>query len=362
MRLLRLSAADIMRLDLTDKQPINHKGKEGGQMKKIRVAVIGCGSIATSAHIPAYLKNPAVEIAAFCDIVPERAEACVRQYGVGRAVTDYHDLLNDPALDAVSVCTPNVLHAVIAEDFMRAGKDVLCEKPAARVYAEALEMQQVRRETGRLLNIGVCNRFNDSVNRIKKLIDAGTLGELYHVYISFRSYRSIPGLGGAFTTKAIAGGGALIDWGVHFLDIVMYCCGDPHPRTVSGQTFSKLGKDLAGYTYTDMWAGPPDLNGTYDVEDSVTALIRTSGPTITLHGAWAQNIGQNDMYIDFMGDRAGIRLQYGAGFKLYSTQDGALLETTPSFKMSNHYENEINSFIDCIRQGTTNAADIDNFG
>lgn len=328
-------------------------------MKKIGIAVIGCGSIAQSAHIPAYQKNEKAELLCFCDILPERAEEMVRQYG-GRAVTDYRELLDDKAIRAVSVCTPNNLHALISIDFMRAGKAVLCEKPAARIYSEALEMQRVRQETGMLLNIGVCNRFNTAVNKIKELIDAGALGDIYHVYVSFRSHRSIPGLGGAFTTKAVAGGGALIDWGVHFLDIVMYCCGDPRPKTVSGQAFSRLGRDIEGYTYTDMWAGPPVKGGIYDVEDSVTALIRTTGPVITLHGAWAQNIGEQEMYIDFMGDRAGIRLQYGKDFRLYRTEKGMLEEVVPKFKMTNHYETEIDSFLDCVQQGTTNAADIDN--
>lgn len=329
-------------------------------MKTLKVAVIGCGTIANNAHIPAYMNNPKAEIVAFCDIIPERAEKAVKQYGVGRAVTDYHELLNDPEIDAVSICTPNKVHSIISIDFMRAGKDVLCEKPAARIYSEALEMQKVAKETGRLLNIGVCNRFNTSVNKIKKLIDDGKLGEVYHVYISFRSYRSIPGLGGAFTTKAIAGGGALIDWGVHFLDIVMYCCGDPKPSTVSGQAFSKLGKNIDEYTYVDMWAGPPVKNGVYDVEDSVAAIIRTAGPTITLNGAWAQNIGKDEMFIDFIGDKAGIRLDYGAGFTMWSAEDGALIETKPKFNMTNHYDNEIDSFLDCILEGKKNAADIDN--
>lgn len=329
-------------------------------MKTLKVAVIGCGTIANNAHIPAYMNNPKAEIVAFCDIIPERAEKAVKQYGVGRAVTDYHELLNDPEIDAVSICTPNKVHSIISIDFMRAGKDVLCEKPAARIYSEALEMQKVAKETGRLLNIGVCNRFNTSVNKIKKLIDDGKLGEVYHVYISFRSHRSIPGLGGAFTTKAIAGGGALIDWGVHFLDIVMYCCGDPKPSTVSGQAFSKLGKNIDEYTYVDMWAGPPVKNGVYDVDDSVAAIIRTAGPTITLNGAWAQNIGKDEMFIDFIGDKAGIRLDYGAGFTMWSAEDGALIETKPKFNMTNHYDNEIDSFLDCILEGKKNAADIDN--
>lgn len=325
----------------------------------MKVAVIGCGAIANTAHIPAYIKNPEAEIAYFCDIIPERAEKAVETYGCGKAVTDYHEVIADPEVEAVSVCTPNNVHAPIAIDCLRAGKNVLCEKPAARTYAEALEMQKAQHETGKVLNIGVVNRFNDSVNRIKEYIDSGKLGDVFHVYVSFRSHRSIPGLGGAFTTKAIAGGGALIDWGVHFLDIVMYCCGDPRPRTVTGEAFCRLGRNIGEYVYTDMWAGPPVPDGVYDVEDSVTAFIRTDGPTITLNGAWAQNIGENEMFIDFIGDKAGIRLQYGAGFTVYSAKDGVLLKTQPSFVMENHYENEINDFVRCIRTKKPNAASID---
>ncbi|MBB6675098.1 Gfo/Idh/MocA family protein [Cohnella nanjingensis] len=328
-------------------------------MEKIKVAVIGCGTIANSAHIPAYMANPNAEIKYFCDIRLERAEQAVEKYGVGQAVADYRTVLNDPEIEAVSVCTPNDVHASISIDCLRAGKHVLCEKPAARTYDEALEMQKVQHETGKVLNIGVVNRFNTGVNKIKKLIADGELGELYHVYVSFRAHRSIPGLGGAFTTKAIAGGGALIDWGVHFLDIVMYCSGDPRPKTVSGQAYSKLGVEMEKYAYVDMWAGPPDYNGTYDVDDFVTALIRTEGPGITVNGAWAQNIGESEMYIDFLGDKAGIRLQYGADFKVYSSKDGSLTETVHKFKNDNHFQQEIDSFLRGIRSGEKLPSHID---
>ena len=137
----------------------------------MKVAVIGCGTIANAAHIPSYMNNPEAEIKYFCDIIPERAQAAVEKYGCGTAVVDYHDVLADPEVEAVSVCTPNNVHPVIAIDALRAGKNVLCEKPAARTYAEALEMQKVQHETGKVLNIGVVNRFNDGVNRIKEYID-----------------------------------------------------------------------------------------------------------------------------------------------------------------------------------------------
>ena len=251
------------------------------------------------------------------------------------------------------------MHPTITIDALRAGKNVLCEKPAARTYKEALEMQKVQHETGKVLNIGVVNRFNDSVNLIKKYIDDGKLGDVYHVYASFRAHRSIPGLGGAFTTKEIAGGGALIDWGVHYLDIVMYCCGDPKVKTVTGEVFSKLGVDMKGYAYKDMWAGPPKYDGVYNVDDSVVGMIRTDGPVISLHGAWAQNIGVAEQYIDFIGDKAGIGLQYGKDFTVYTAEHGALVEYKPEFNMRDHFQNEIDAFINCIKTGEKLPSHID---
>lgn len=328
-------------------------------MEPVKVGIIGCGTIANSAHIPSYMANKDAEIKYFCDIIPERAEAAVKKYGCGIAVTDYHDVLNDPEIETVSVCTPNLMHSIITVDALKAGKHVLCEKPAARIYSEALEMQKAQHETGKTLNIGVVNRFNDAVNKIKQIIDAGELGEIYHVYVSFRAHRSIPGLGGAFTTKAIAGGGALIDWGVHYLDIVMYCTGDPQPKTVSGEAFCKLGKDMENYTYTGMWAGPPDYSGTYDVDDSIAAIVRTDGPVVTVHGAWAQNIGEKECYIDFMGDKAGIRLQYGGGFTKYGTENGMLTKTEYDFTNTNMFQNEIDAFVRCVRSGEKLPSHID---
>ena len=329
-------------------------------MSKIKVAVIGCGNIANAAHIPAYIKNNEVEIKYFCDIILERAEKCVEKYGCGIAVADYHDFLNDPEIEAVSVCTHNDFHSIISIDFLKAGKHVMCEKPAARILSEALEMQKVAHETGKILNIGVVNRFNTYVMKIRELIDSGELGEVYHVYASFRSHRSIPGIGGDFTIKAKAGGGSLIDWGVHFIDLVLYCCGDPKPISASGEAFCKLGKDIKNYTYTSMWAeDTADMNGTYDVDDSVVGLVRTTGPVVSFNGAWAQNIGEREMFIDFMGDKAGIRLQYCSDFQLWSVKNGMLTETKVSAKQTDMYENEINDFIRCIKTGDKNQQYID---
>ena len=330
-------------------------------MKPVRIGVVGTGSI-SNAHMTGYSKlaeQGIVEFVAACDLNVDRAKAWAEKYGFKEVYGSHQEMLEKSDIDAVSVCTWNNGHAPITIDCLRAGKHVLCEKPPAMTVEEALEMQKVQHETGKILNIGVVNRFNDSVNLIKKYIDDGKLGDIYHVYVSSRAHRSIPGLGGALTTKAIAGGGALIDWGVHYLDIVMYCCGDPKAKTVSGEVFSKLGVDIAGYTYKDMWAGPPKLDGTYDVDDSITAMIRTDGPVITVHGAWAQNIGVAEQYIDFIGDKGGIRLQYGKDFTIYTAEHGALVEYKPQFEMRNHFQNEIDAFINCCKTGEKLPSHID---
>lgn len=324
-----------------------------------KVAVIGCGTIGTSEHIPAYIKNEKSEIKYFCDIIPEKAQAMVDKYGCGTAITDYHDILKDPEVAAVSVCVPNYMHSKIAIDCLNAGKNVLCEKPAATTYEEALAMQDAQEKSGKILNIGVVNRFNPAVVRIKNLIDSGELGEVYHVYCSFRSYRSIPGWGGWFTTKAMSGGGVLIDWGIHFLDLILYCINEAKTTAVSGKAYCKLGKKLDDYVYTGMWAGPPKKDGIDNVEDFVTGLIRTEGPTISLNGAWAQNLNENEMFIDFLGTKGGIRLQYGANFKLYSTKNGALTETIPTYMSEQPFENEIDAFLDCIDTHTKIRSNID---
>lgn len=325
----------------------------------MKVAVIGCGTIANNAHIPAYMANPEAEIKYFCDIIPEKAEAAVKKYGCGTAVVDYKDVLKDPEIEAISVCTYNNTHAKIAIDALRAGKNVLCEKPASFVFDEVIEMQKAQHETGKVLNIGVVNRFNYNVNKMKELIDSGELGEIYHVYVSFRNHRSIPGLGGGFTDNTVAGGGVTIDWGVHFFDIVMYCCGEPKVNTVSAETFCKLANPMEDYVYTSMWAGPPKYDGVNTVEEGVTGIIRTAGPTINFNGAWAQNIGENEMFIDFMGTKGGIRLQYGGAFTFYSTKNGMLTKTTFQTKSEDMFRNEINCFIDCIKTGKKLASHID---
>lgn len=328
-------------------------------MNKVKVAVIGCGTISDS-HIKSYTNNELTEIKYLVDIRQERAIEKAQTYSVPYTEADFKKILDDNEVKAVSICTPNDTHAPIAIKCLNAGKHVLCEKPAAINMKQVSEMKAAADRNDRILNIGVVNRYNTAVNKIKQMIDDGELGKVYHVYCSFRSHRSIPGLGGPFTTKAKAGGGVLIDWGVHFLDLIFYSLNQPKILTVSGAIHGELAKDMKDYTYTSMWAGPPDYNGIYDVEDFVTGLVRTAGPTISLNGAWAQNIGESAMFVEFLGDKAGIKLQYGGDFKIYSAKNGNLYETIPSYKTSDMFYEEIDGFIQSVKDQKKGRSHIDN--
>ncbi len=330
------------------------------RVNKMKVAVIGCGMIAKTQHVQHYHNSDRAEIKYLVDPLEDRARSLAAEFNVPHTSADYRTILEDDEVEAVSICTPNDTHAPIAIDCLNAGKHVLCEKPAALNMEQVREMKAAADRNGRILNIGVVNRYATGVNRIKDMIAGGELGRVYHVYCSFRAHRSIPGLGGPFTTKSKSGGGVLIDWGVHFLDLIFYSLGQPDVRTVSGEIYGELAKDMKAYAFVNMWAGPPNYNGTYDVEDFVTGLLRTSGPTISLNGAWAQNIGESAMFVEFLGDKAGVKLDYGSGdFKVYGAKDGVLLETSPSFAKADKFASEIDDFLRSAAANDKGRANID---
>lgn len=330
-------------------------------MKKHCIAVIGCGRIACNAHFPAFQKIAGVRIKYACDLIAEKAERAVREFGCEQAITDYKIALADQEVEAVYVLTPNAAHYTVTMDALRAGKHVFCEKPITVSYELSCEMAEEAKKQGKLLNIGVCNRYQRSVEMIEALNASGQLGKIYHVYCSFRSYRSIPGLGGAFTTKQESGGGVLIDWGVHFLDLILFILGGAKIKTVTCDTYNEMAKNMKDYVYQSMWAEDTmDLNGTNDVDDMVSGYIRTDKASISFNGAWAQNIGENEMFVDFMGDKGGIRLHYGKDFEWWTVENGTLMKKKPLYKIPDQYQAEDEAFLCAIESGEQTKTYIDN--
>ncbi len=318
------------------------------------LAVIGCGRIANNAHFPAFEKMENIRIKYACDIIEAKAQDVKEKFSkVENVITDYKTALADKEVDCVYVLTPNFAHYTITMDALKAGKHVFCEKPVTVNYELSAKMAEEAEKQNKILNIGVCNRYQKSVEMIKEWNEAGKFGKIYHVYCSFRSTRCIPGLGGAFTTKAQSGGGVLIDWGIHFLDLVLYVLGGAKLKTVTCDAYNELAKDMKEYNYDGygMWAEETsDIeNGTNDVEEYISGYIRTDKASIDFNGAWAQNIPETEMFIDFMGDKGGARLTYGGKFEFF---DGKTLQTiNPEYDIPNMYLCEDKAFIDSVVTG-----------
>lgn len=320
-------------------------------MSKV-LAVIGCGRIANNAHFPALSRIGNIRVKYACDIIEGKARKAKEDYPfIENAVTDYRAVLSDPEVDAVFVLTPNFSHYEITMAALKSGKHVMCEKPVTVSYALSCEMADEARKQGKILNIGVCNRYHRSVEMLEELNREGRFGNIYHIYCSFRSHRSIPGLGGAFTTKTKSGGGVLIDWGIHFMDLILYILGNAKIKSATCDVYSETAKDMSSYKYKSMWAEDTSdtENGTNDVEDFVTGHVRTDKASISFNGAWAQNIAREDMFIDFLGDKAGARLTYGGRFEIY---DGETLETiVPEYEIPDMYYCEDKAFIKSFTTG-----------
>ncbi len=331
-------------------------------MKQTVIAVVGCGRIANNAHFPAFMQMDEIRIKYACDLIESKAQASKEQWSkIENVITDYQVALNDPEVEAVYVLTPNFAHYTVAMDALRAGKHVFVEKPITVNYALSCEMAAEAAKQNKILNIGVCNRFHKSVEMLEEMNREGKFGDIYHVYCSFRAFRSIPGLGGAFTTKAMSGGGALIDWGVHYLDLILYILGSPKLKTCTADAYCEMAKDMKAYKYEYMWAeDTKDVeNGTNDVDDLISGHVRTEGASISFNGSWAANINvPNNTFIDFMGTKAGARLTYGGHFTIF---DGETLESiTPEYDIPDMYLLEDKAFIESIHTGVKGRSHIDN--
>ena len=212
-------------------------------MTKLKLGIIGTGGICNNKHLPSLAKvADKVEVVALCDQDEEKAIATRERHGLTNAkiYTDYKELLADPEIDVVHVCTPNVAHCQITVDAFEAGKHVLCEKPMAATAADAQRMLDAWKKSSRKFTVGYQNRFRPDVQVLKKACDAGELGEIYYGEANAIRRKAVP-TWGVFPNKSLQGGGPLIDIGTHALDITLWCMNNYDVDSISGQVFYKLG-------------------------------------------------------------------------------------------------------------------------
>ncbi|MCP3761053.1 Gfo/Idh/MocA family oxidoreductase [Domibacillus sp. A3M-37] len=270
-------------------------------MTKLRIGVLGTGGIATERHIPAFKHVKEAEITAVMDVNTERAKETAKKFGVEHVCTSLDDMLEK--IDALLITTPNKFHAPAAVQALNAGVHVMCEKPMALNTKECEEMVLAAEKSGKVLLIAYHWRFMKESRAAKRLIDSGEIGQPLVIRIKSMRRRKVPGWG-VFTNRDLQGGGALIDYGCHLLDLAMWLTGSPKPYEVSGTTFNHLSmqKDMVNEWGT--------INpATFEVEDHATAFIRLeNGAVVMLETSWAANIPKDEETISISGTKGGIEV------------------------------------------------------
>lgn len=302
---------------------------------RIRIGIIGLGWPGRE-HLKGYKVCDRAEVVAVCDLDAELRERVSGEYDVPKVYTDYRELLADKAVDAVSVCLPNFLHKPAAVDALDAGMHVICEKPPALTAAEAREMADTAKRKDKVLMYALVQRFGGAARIVREFVDAGELGDIYFGKAGYVRRRGIPiGKGGWFVDKARAGGGALIDIGVHALDCAWWLMGNPKPTSVSGSAYSHFGHTV-----------PEGVK--YDVDDAAFGLIKfENGATLFLEATWALNLPTSS-FRQIAGTKGGATLD---PLTIYTERNGIQMDITPTPPQANAFEEEIRHFVACVQDG-----------
>ena len=321
----------------------------------IRLGIVGAGAIG-KVHLKA-ARDRGLTLAGLADVNESLAQTVGKEFGVGQVFADPQAMFASDAVDAVVIGVPNSFHAPLTIAALEAGKDVLVEKPMGLNAAECEQMNATAAKHKRVLQVGLVQRYSTAGVAAKRIIDAGRLGHIYHAKANCYRRRGIPGLGGWFTTKALSGGGPLIDLGVHVMDLVLYLMGSPTLSRVSAKVYANFGPRMKDYLYESMWAGPPRLDGAFDVEDEAHALVRfDNGATLDVNVTWAMNFPDGGLpsTIGLFGDRGGMTFPLGGKeLKLATEEDGANVDVLPVLRPMDHFGDQISTFAEHCEKRTT---------
>ncbi len=314
----------------------------------ITCAVIGLGM--GRHHAKSFHEHPDAKLVAVSDPDAKRCADAVKEFGC-KSYGDVAEMLKAEKPDVVSVATPNAFHAPLAIQALEAGSHVLCEKPMAMSAAEARQILAAAAKAKRRVMINFSYRFSPATYFLKQQVDSGILGKVYAGRTVWHRRRGMPGFGGWFGQKKLAGGGPLIDLGVHRLDLALWLMGHPKPQWVLANTFDPIASRIAR-----------EQGKAYDVEDSAFAMIRfADGTMLNVEASWAVNQGPREfMETRLYGTKAGlIQHNTGEGYDFTSAihleQDGVQYDLAPhppipAAKSSYHH------FIEAIRDGKPHTA------
>jgi predicted dehydrogenase len=323
---------------------------------ELRVGVIGIGW-AGQQHVAAYDALAGVRVVAIAGLEEPVRTALAARYGIERPVERWEELLDVDGLDAVSVAVPTFLHAPIAVAALERGLHVLSEKPIARTLSEAAAMVEAARTAGRVLDVAFNHRQRGDIQTLKSVIDSGRLGRPYYAKAWWLRRTGIPTVGSWFTQSALAGGGPLVDIGVHVLDYALFLLGDPAVSAVSASTYDFLASSGFGANPTSSKTGSTDSK-TFDVEDLATAFMRLDdGRTLLVEASWAAHRADGDEFgITLYGTEGGAELiveDYApsGSLRIFADDDGVPVMKSLSAEPGLGHRAVVAQFVEKIRSG-----------
>jgi len=299
-------------------------------MDRVKVGIVGVGWVAQVVHLPLLQKLPDVEVVAACDKDKGKVQVVAEKYGIRGLYTDAKQMLEKEDLHAVIVCTSTDAHKEPALAALRAGKDVLVEKPIARTYSEAVELAEAAKETRRKLMVGMNHRFRPDVQILKSFIEGKELGKVFYTRVGWLRKRSSDS--SWFTQKEKSGGGVFVDLGIAMLDLALWFMGYPDVRRVGATHFN---------------------HKTRQVEDtSLVTLALTSGASVSIEVSWSMTLDEDIYYCNLFGTDGSAALN---PLRIHKELHGNIVNLAPAkleapqhlFKRS--YENELKHFIGAVK-------------
>jgi predicted dehydrogenase len=314
-------------------------------MEKIQVGIIGIGAIAQTAHLPALASLNHVKIQAVADVNEERAKQVAEAFSIPSYYKDGYEMIEKEPLDGVIICTSNHTHIPLAKECVKKGIHILIEKPIGIQVNETKDMLKLASNHNVKTMVGMTHRFRRDVQIAKEFIENGSLGQLYYAKARLLRRRGTPS--GWFTNRSLSGGGAMMDIGVHALDLAWWLIGCPNPKTISAQTVA----GLANYKtrFVSSWQSKESsLQKVFNVEDFASAFIRFDhNLVLNIEVSWAVNGPQDEkIQVEIYGSKGGIRL---SPLTIYTEERNIFTEVQPKYEENDWFLDELKHFIECIR-------------
>ena len=293
---------------------------------------------------------PFVSAVAVADVSEGALAWAHSTFGIPHTFTNYKRMLKEmPQVGAVSVCTPNGLHAEHSIAAIEAGRHVLVEKPMAMNARDARRMVDAAKASGKQLVVGFQYRFDPRSRLVRSQIESGSFGKILYVRAQAMRRRGIPAWG-VFGRKDLQGGGPLIDIGVHVLETAHHLIGSPRPVSATANTFCYLG-DKPCEVETE-W-GPWD-HKTYTVEDLAVGMIRfETGAMLTVETSFAAHVEKDVWSVQVMGEKGGAEIRGTDKFEaaqLFADHGGYMMNLTPARVGQMHpFEYKMRHFVDVAR-------------